>query len=917
LTVWRWVFAAAALLAAADAAAQTHFTSAPIASAASGEPYSYAIAATGVGTVHITTPNGVPPWLSFAETGNGTALLTGTAPEPGTAWPVTLRAEDDVCRSPFLGGRCEVQSYQIVVGLPNQPPVVVPPGIPAQTAAVARPFTLDLTASFVDPDGDAFVLSAAGLPPTLALDQRVISGTPAPADALASPYTVTVTADDGRGGIASTQFALAVSPDAPPTVVGAGIPDQSVVENAALSIDVQPLFADADGDVLAFSAAGLPAGFQLAGSVIAGTATAATLAGSPYQVTVTADDRRGGTVTDTFRLILVPLARADVFLSALAAAPSPARRGDAVEWTVTVGNRGPSPSGAVALNLDFAGNPFTFTTNPCTLTAAADRQQLACTVGPIDAGGAATVKLAGAAAQPGDVFVTATIPAATAVPSDPDASNNSGTLSLNVGEAIVSDAAQRIELATTAVAAGDLDGDGFADLVAAAAGAEPFVLLDIANPTALAEALAQGGAERRGLASIPLTFGAAAAGRDVALADLDNDGDLDVVVANGPGNPSAAFVNDGHGVLTRLASLGPAARNDRAVAIADVNGDGFADIVIGSAGGNSLYTSASGASFTQSALPGGGGGAVDVALVDVAGSALPDFVYVNANGATVRYENLGVGKLGPAVTVDAGPSVGVATADFNRDGRADVVLARASGPGNAPPANPVYLNNGSGGFVAVGGLGASPSTAVLTGDVDGDGTSDVVAINATGAEQIFLGDGNGNFRLHSQLLASAGATRAALGPVGRQKSVDLVTAGGPSVNVFFNDGNGALGLGDTAPPVITLVGTADVTLEVGGTYQDPGATVVDDVDGTLQPNVSNKVDPNVIGTYAVTFTAMDSAGNAAAPVIRNVHVNAHQAAEGGGGGAAGAPLLALLISMWLLRLRATRAKGSHDALQAR
>jgi hypothetical protein len=81
--------------------------------------------------------------------------------------------------------------------------------------------------------------------------------------------------------------------------------------------------------------------------------------------------------------------------------------------------------------------------------------------------------------------------------------------------------------------------------------------------------------------------------------------------------------------------------------------------------------------------------------------------------------------------------------------------------------------------------------------------------------------------------------------------------------------------------------------------------------------VSNKVDPNVIGTYAVTFTAMDSAGNAAAPVIRNVHVNAHQAAEGGGGGAAGAPLLALLISMWLLRLRATRAKGSHDALQAR
>ncbi|HET8696114.1 MAG TPA: FG-GAP-like repeat-containing protein, partial [Gammaproteobacteria bacterium] len=689
---------------------------------------------------------------------------------------------------------------------------------------------------------------------------------------------------------------------APPTIVGAGIPDQSAVENAALSVDVAPFFTDADGDVLAFSAAGLPQGFALAGSVISGTATAAAAAGSPYRVTVTADDRRGGTVADTFTLTLVPLARADVFLSGLAATPAPAARGAPVEWTVTVGNRGPSPSGAVALNLEFAGNPFAFSTDPCTLTAAADKQQLACTVGPIDAGGAVTVKLAGAAAQPGDVFVTATIPPATAVPADPDPSNNIGTLSLNVGEAIVTDAAQRIELASTAVAAGDLDGDGFADVVAVAAGAEPFVLLDIANPTALAEGLAQDGAQRRGLASIPLSFGAAAAGRDVALADLDNDGDLDAVIANGPGNPSAVYVNDGHGVLTQLAPLGPAARNDRAVAIADVNGDGFADIVIGSAGGNSLYTSASGASFTQSALPGGGGGAVDVALVDVAGSALPDLIYVNANGATVRYENLGDGKLGPAVSIDAGPSVGLATGDFNRDGRADLVLARARAPGNAPPANPVYLNNGSGGFVAVGGLGASPTTAVLTGDLNGDGMSDVVTINATGAEQIFLGDGNGNFRLHSQLLASAGATRAALGPVGRQKSVDVVTAGGAAVTVFFNDGNGALGLGDTAPPVITLVGAADVALEVGGTYQDPGATVMDDEDGALQPVVANNVDPNVIGDYAVTFTAMDSAGNASAPVTRSVHVNARAAAEGGGGGAAGARLLALLISMWLLRL---------------
>jgi hypothetical protein len=260
--------------------------------------------------------------------------------------------------------------------------------------------------------------------------------------------------------------------------------------------------------------------------------------------------------------------------------------------------------------------------------------------------------------------------------------------------------------------------------------------------------------------------------------------------------------------------------------------------------------------------------------------------------------------------------VGVAAADFNRDGRVDLVLARTSAPGNALPANPVYLNNGSGGFVAVGGLGASPTTAVLTGDVDGDGANDVVAINATGAEQLFLGDGNGNFRLHSLILTSPGATRAALGPVGRLKRADLVT-GGSSVDVFFNDGRGALGLGDTAPPVITLVGTPDVTLEVGATYQDQGATATDNVDGALQPAVANNVDPNVIGTYKVTYTAMDGAGNAAAPVSRTVRVNAHEATDGGGGGAASPLFLALLLAAWLLRLRATRLQGTFHAKQAR
>jgi hypothetical protein len=85
-----------------------------------------------------------------------------------------------------------------------------------------------------------------------------------------------------------------------------------------------------------------------------------------------------------------------------------------------------------------------------------------------------------------------------------------------------------------------------------------------------------------------------------------------------------------------------------------------------------------------------------------------------------------------------------------------------------------------------------------------------------------------------------------------------------------------------------------VSLEVAAAYKDEGATASDDVDGPLTPTVTNPVDPAVIGTYYVTYAAMDSAGNAAAPVTRIVRVNAHPA-EGGGGGAVEISFLVLLL----------------------
>jgi hypothetical protein len=348
--------------------------------------------------------------------------------------------------------------------------------------------------------------------------------------------------------------------------------------------------------------------------------------------------------------------------------------------------------------------------------------------------------------------------------------------------------------------------------------------------------------------------------------------------------------------MSELATLGAAARDDRAVAAADLNGDGYVDVVLASASGNTLYLNQNGTSFSETALPAhNGSGAADVVLADVVGSALPDVVFVYASGSTVRHENVGSGSFGAAVAIDSNPAGAAASADFNGDGRADLVIARSAAGASRLPANLMFINDGAGGFSMAATLGAAPTTTLLTGDLNGDGASDVVAINAGGAHSIFIGDGNGGFALHPRMLVSRGATSGALGPFGRAQRTDLVLAGADAIDVFFNDGRGNLGLGDTTRPVIELKGAAEISMEVSDAFGDPGAAASDDVDGALTPIVTNPVNPAVVGTYTVTYAATDNAGNAAAPVTRAVHVTALAPAGGGGGGAVSLPLLLLLL----------------------
>ena len=113
-------------------------------------------------------------------------------------------------------------------------------------------------------------------------------------------------------------------------------------------------------------------------------------------------------------------------------------------------------------------------------------------------------------------------------------------------------------------------------------------------------------------------------------------------------------------------------------------------------------------------------------------------------------------------------------------------------------------------------------------------------------------------------------------------TVDATTVGAYTVTYNITDANGnaaaevtrTVNVVDTTVPVITLLGDATVTIEVGSTYTDAGADAIDTYDGDLTSSIVtvNPVDTDVVGVYTVTYNVTDTNGNAAVEVTRTVNI---------------------------------------------
>ena len=151
-----------------------------------------------------------------------------------------------------------------------------------------------------------------------------------------------------------------------------------------------------------------------------------------------------------------------------------------------------------------------------------------------------------------------------------------------------------------------------------------------------------------------------------------------------------------------------------------------------------------------------------------------------------------------------------------------------------------------------------------------------------------LGDNNYRFIIYTignDIIDSGNQTILTL-PIFVENSIDLGQYTFEFSNIVLssatnqNISSDALSVGyisvieDSVAPVITLLGDTTVSIEVGDTYIDAGATAKDNYDGDITSNIVtvSNVDTTIVGVYSVTYDVTDANGNAAVTITRIVNV---------------------------------------------
>lgn len=240
---------------------------------------------------------------------------------------------------------------------------------------------------------------------------------------------------------------------------------------------------------------------------------------------------------------------------------------------------------------------------------------------------------------------------------------------------------------------------------------------------------------------------------EVGLADLDNDGDLDAFIGYYNymgGEPDQVWFNDGTGYFTDSGQQ--LDHRNGGVALADLDNDGDIDAFVcnhvfddGTNGQLKIWLNNGTGIFTDSGQALGNGNHTGADLGDLDGDgdidALVTFNYGAAGNKIWLNDGNASFTAGQTISMDFSADAGLG--DLDGDGDLDIFITHRGG-------NKVYFNDGTGQFTYSGQLlGSSESAAVGLGDFDGDGDLDAFVLNAIYQEarlnEIWINNGEGVF----------------------------------------------------------------------------------------------------------------------------------------------------------------------------
>lgn len=303
--------------------------------------------------------------------------------------------------------------------------------------------------------------------------------------------------------------------------------------------------------------------------------------------------------------------------------------------------------------------------------------------------------------------------------------------------------------------------------------------------------------------------------RGTAAGDFDGDGDDDLAfanVTNSTGTLSAAnrvCRNDGGGAFT-CSDLPGDIHNSQSVEAADLDGDGDVDLVIGNlAAADQICRNNGSGAFTCSDLSADVVDTWGIAPVDLDGDGDVDLALALMGAPNRACLNNGSGAFTCAnVSADSGASTGVTAADMDGDDDPDLVFSRF------PGRDRVCLNQGSSFTCSDVSTSAPDTYAVAAGDFDGDGDNDLgfaasILNNRSQNNLVCLNDGSGTVYTCSALSTDTDQSHdiAALDLDG-DGDVDLAVANedlftiGPGRGVnqaCLNNGSGVFTCQDIAP----------------------------------------------------------------------------------------------------------------------